>query len=229
MIHPTPTDTPARAAGLPGVAAGTRPDFGPGIGPVTRPGTRPGICTWFRPGVRSCLSLSASLLTGLSLVAGLSLAGCATDPAEGWSTQSIHASNVRTVAIPIVENGTFDRSVHLELTEALIKRIEASTPWRVVEESRADTILSARITSVDLDQLSRSRATGLPEEVAIGVTVDFEWDRMDTGATLVARRDFTATGLFVPSRPSGERIDLGREDAVGRLAAAIVDTLQAAW
>jgi len=136
---------------------------------------------------------------------------------------------MNTVAVPIARNVTFDRSVHLELTEAIIKQIEARTPWRVVSEARARTILDVTVRRVDLEQLSRSRGTGLAEETAISIVVDFDWTRIDTGDRLAAREDFTAAALFVPSPPAGERIDLGRFDAVGRAAEGIVDVMQSDW
>jgi hypothetical protein len=37
---------------------------------------------------------------------------------------------------------------------------------------RTDTILTGRIRSVERDQLSRSRLTGLSEEITLGVTIE---------------------------------------------------------
>lgn len=157
------------------------------------------------------------------------LPGCATDPSEGWSTAELHDPAIRTVAVPIANHSGFDRTVATELTEAVIKAIEARTSWVVVPEARAETILVLDATAVGLRQLSRSRATGLAGEVAVTLDVDFEWSRMDTGAVLAARRDFRSTGLFVPSAPASERVDLGRFDAVGRAATAIVDAMRRDW
>ena len=84
-------------------------------------------------------------------------------------------------------------------------------------------------TQVDLEQLSKSRFTGLSEEVIVSVTIDFEWLDQRNGTTLVARRAFTGTGLFVPSQPTAEPIELGRFAAVQQLARDIVSELQAEW
>ncbi|MHC4810260.1 MAG: LPS assembly lipoprotein LptE [Planctomycetota bacterium] len=162
-------------------------------------------------------------------VLAAAVAGCSSDPRTGWSTTPVHDASIGTIAVPIARNGTWDRSVHLELTEAIVKEIEARTPWRVVPESRARTILDVTIREVELEQLSRSRGTGLAEEMALTLRVDFDWTRIDTGDTLAARRDFAASALFVPSPPAGERIEVGRFDAVARTAAAIVDALEGSW
>jgi hypothetical protein len=165
----------------------------------------------------------------LAIVLGAAPAGCASDPREGYSTASIYSTAIRTVAVPIFENETFARGVEFDLTDALIKEIEARTPYKVTTQPRADTILTGRIKSVELNQLSKSRLTGLGEEVVMSVTIDFEWKDWRTDAPLVARTSFSGHGLAVPSAPTGERLELGRMAAVQQLARDIVDEMRAAW
>lgn len=157
------------------------------------------------------------------------IAGCASDPTQGYSAASLYPQDVATVAVPIFENDTFHRDVEFELTDALIKEIEARTPYTVAPRSRADTILAGQIREVELDQLSKSRFTGLAEEVVVRVTIDFEWRDMRSDVTRVERRSFAGNGLFVPSAPTGERIEVGRTAAIQQLARDIVDEMQAAW
>jgi hypothetical protein len=175
--------------------------------------------------------MRARILARLLLVLILvrALAACAADPRQGYSTESVYSTAIRTVAVPIFENETFSRGVEFELTDAIIKEIEARTPYKVTTQPRADTILTGRITRVELDQLSKSRLTGLGEEVVLSVTIDFEWKDWRTDAPLVARRAFSGHGLAVPSAPTGERLELGRMAAVQQLARDIVDEMRAAW
>jgi len=170
-------------------------------------------------------ALAGLVLAGLALA----VASCSTDPSEGWSTRSIFDSNVRTIAIPVFENDTFERGVEVELTEALVKEIRRRTPWQVTTEGEADSILSGRVRSVELELLSRSRQTRLAEEVLVQVAVDFEWRDQRSGRLLVGRERFEASSLFVPSMPTGEPLEAGRFAAVERLAGDIVDELQASW
>ena len=169
-----------------------------------------------------------ALLTALLLLL-LPLGGCAADPAEGYTARSIYPTTVQTIAVPIFENDTFVREIEFELTDALIKEIERRTPYKVSSRARADSILTGRIARVDLDQISKSRLTGLGEEVIIAVTIDFEWKDLRTNQRLVERKAFTAGSLFVPSRPSGERIELGQFSVVQELAGDIVNEMQAGW
>jgi hypothetical protein len=156
-------------------------------------------------------------------------AGCATDPTKGYSTATTFDRDVATVAVPIFANDTFYRDIEFQLTDALVKEIERRTPYKVTPMIRADTTLTGRISRVDLDSLSRSPRTGLTEEAVLRVTIDFEWRDLRTNQLLVERRSFAGDGLFVPSQPSGEFIELGRFAAVQKLAADIVSQMQAAW
>ena len=165
----------------------------------------------------------------MACVTGSLLAGCATDPTQGYAAMSVFPENVRTVSVPIFANDTFVRDVEFDLTDALIKEIEARTPYKVTPEARADTALIGTIRRVEMDQLSRSPLTGLSEEVIFSVTIDFEWRDLRTGQPIIGREDFAGYGLFVPSQPTGETIEIGRFAAVQQLARDIVNELQAPW
>lgn len=159
----------------------------------------------------------------------LAIPGCATDPTEGYASMTVFRDDVRTVAVPIFENHTFVRNVEFDLTDALIKEIESRTPYKVVDRARADTILIGHVRQVELDQLSKSRLTGLSEEVILSVTIDFRWQHQQSGKLLLERQEYAGQGLFVPSRPTGEPIELGRFAAVQQLARDIVNEMQSPW
>ncbi|MCA9290026.1 MAG: LptE family protein, partial [Phycisphaerales bacterium] len=138
-------------------------------------------------------------------------------------------TSVRTVSVPILENDTFHPSIALDLTDALVKEIQRRTPYNVTGEVRADTILSGRIRRVELDQLAKSKLTGLSEEVIVTVTIDFEWTDLRTGRTLVARESYAGQGVFNPSRPVGEPVELGTLAVVQQLARDVVSEMRSAW
>lgn len=135
----------------------------------------------------------------------------------------------RVVAVPMVENDSYDHKVAAELTEALVKAIESQTPYRVARTGAADLVLRATVRTVDLRVLSKNRATGLPGEMAYRLTVDFSWIEQDSGAVLVDRVGYVKSSMFVPSLPSQEPADLGRFGAVENLADDIVASLQGDW
>lgn len=169
------------------------------------------------------MKLRAALL--LCLVGALP----ACDGAPKYESGQRYDKGVRTVAVPVAKNSTFDRKVAPELTDALVKAIESGTHFRVASEGRADTVLRATIRTVDLQQISKSRGTGLSEEMSLNVTVDYEWIDQRTGKPLVQRNGFRESAVFVASLPIQQPIDLARFQVVEQLASAIVDSMQADW
>jgi hypothetical protein len=160
---------------------------------------------------------------------GLAAMVSACDGAPKYESGQRYDEGVRTVAVPVAKNATFDRKVAPELTDALVKAIESGTHFRVASEGRADTVLRATIRTIDLQQISKSRGTSLTEEMALNVTVDYEWIDQRTGKPLVQRNGFRESAVFVASLPIQQPIDLARFQVVEQLASAIVDSMQANW
>lgn len=159
----------------------------------------------------------------LLVLVAVMLAGC------GYSQQGLYDEQYRTVAVPIFENRTFWERAQFDLTEAVVKELEQRTPYKVTSASVADTILQGSITDVQQRQIARRRASGMPEEMEVTITVDFEWTDLRTGETLRERRGFEAVGRYVPRRPAGERFDTAQHAAVQQLARDIVATLRMDW
>jgi hypothetical protein len=159
----------------------------------------------------------------------LAITGCGSDASKGWVFGTTYDTSIKTVAVPVVQNNTFDREVGYLLTKALIQQIETRTPWRVADETVADTLLEVRITKVDMRSLSNSRLTKLDQEMALELTTDWTWERLDDNSTITGWDGMGTNGMFFPSNPLGERIELGRLQAVDLMAQAIVDRMAKAW
>lgn len=159
----------------------------------------------------------------------LAISGCGSDASKGWVIGTTYDTSIKTVAVPVVQNNTFDREVGYLLTKALIQQIETRTPWRVADETVADTLLEVRITEVDMRALSNSRLTKLDQEMALELTTDWTWERLDDNSTITGWDGMGTNGMFFPSNPLGERIELGRLQAVDLMAQAIVDRMAKAW
>ncbi len=168
---------------------------------------------------------------GFSIAAAacFSLVACASDPSEGYSFSSSHATNISTVHVPMFKNPTFHRGLEVELTDAIIKEIQQSTPWKVTSDAVAETSLGGTITDVSMRRLSANRDSGLAQELAVSITVDFDWIDARTGKTLASRRSFSASETFVPSHPVGERLEVGEHAAIQQLARDIVAELRSGW
>lgn len=91
--------------------------------------------------------LSPCLLIFLLLAScSLLLAGCATDyTIFGYHLGSQARKEIKTVRVPIFRNATFYRDLEFELTQAVIKRIQDTTPYKVVTDGPADAQLAGTI------------------------------------------------------------------------------------
>ena len=174
------------------------------------------------------LAARAALALVSSAIA-IAPAGCAGDPGTGYASGALYSSKYRSVALPIFDNATYDRPISNYVSEALLKEIQMSTPYGVTAEGRADTVLRGKVTAVRLQTMSQSVATGLPEEMSYTVTVDYDWVDMRTGATIVSRKGYQVSAVFVASNTNTEPIDLGRFEAADMLARDIVASMQGDW
>jgi hypothetical protein len=155
--------------------------------------------------------------------------GCSSDPSTGYSFTSTYRTDVQTIAVPIFDNTTFSHDLEVALTDAIVKEIHRSTPWRVTTIDQAQTTLDGAITRVDLRKLSRQSESGLVLEQAVEISVSFEWKRNTSGEVLVARRNFRSSDEFTPSQGAQERLELGERAAIDRLARDIVAELRSSW
>lgn len=176
----------------------------------------------------------ASLITTvLVLMVVVACVGCGNpDPNKGYTTTSQYRTDVRTIAVPIFRRGTYEyrRDIEFRLTKALIRHIEAETHYKVVDKSRADTLLTGVIQSVEQDVLSFNPRTGLAREIQMRVTVDFTWkDLRPPGEIIREEKGFSVSADYIPSAPFNEDFFLGSEDAFDKMARRIVEKLRRRW
>ena len=167
------------------------------------------------------------LLAGVLAAAG----GCATDPTKGYTTKSQYVEGVKTIAVPIWTRGkeVYRRGIEMRLTEALVKRIELDTPYKVTAKSRADTEIRGKIDRISQRVLSFNPDTGMAREKEITLTVSFTWTDLRSGKVLAKRGNFRQAGTYIPLDPLGEDFFQGSEDVVNKLAVRIVEQMAAEW
>src|SRR5207249_271288 len=139
----------------------------------------------------------------------LALVGCS---GCGYQTCGLYRENIRTVYIDMFQSKEFRRGIEFQLTEALRKQIDRSTPYRNAPRVRADTILSGEVLEWQEGTLGRDPYTDLPRETAGTLVIRFRWQDMRTGKLLVDQPRFVTTVEYV--RPVGETIFHAREEAV---------------
>jgi hypothetical protein len=168
-----------------------------------------------------------ALLASLTLVAVL--AGCASDPRQGYSFGSAFDPNISSVEVNIFDNLTFYYGMEVRLADAIVKEVQTQTPWQVRNGARAQTTLTGTITDVRLRVRSVARDTGLVQEQAVEVTLDFQWRDNRSGEILASRRGVRAVETFVPTLGAGERIEVGENASVQEAAREVVAALRSGW
>ena len=173
--------------------------------------------------------VTCSRLVVACLLAGAVPCACSSDPTQGYSFHSSHDKGISSVNVVMFQNPTYYRGVEVELTDAIIKQIQAATPWKVTSASDAQTSLTGKITDVRMNRLSTSGKTGYIQELDYQVTIEFTWKDNRTGKILVSKRNFAASDTFAPAQPVGERIESGEHGAVQRLAQDLVSAMRSNW
>ncbi|UCF42424.1 MAG: hypothetical protein JSV99_07410 [Planctomycetota bacterium] len=161
-----------------------------------------------------------------SIVCGLFVCGCA--ETGRYSNESLFPDKVGSVYVEMFESRSFRRGVEYELTDAVAKRIEAETPYKVISSrDRADSVLSGQIMRVGEMVLSTERrlGRGLEKEVAVQAVVN--WKNLKTGELLVDNEQVSASASY--SEWQNQGFDYASALAANKLAQRIVELMEEEW
>jgi len=160
---------------------------------------------------------------GLCAVAAMAaLAGC-----QGYQNAWLHREDVQTVYVEMLENTTFRRGHEFVLTDAICKRIEAQTPYKIVSDrDAADTILSGTAT-FGQGVLAGERWEGKPLEYETSVAATITWSNLKTGQVLVDRQ--TVYGAASYSEQTGQTFDYSIQVAINKAADKVVALMERPW
>lgn len=149
-------------------------------------------------------------------------AGC------GYSTRRPFPDGIQTVHVEMFQSKEFRRNLEFFLTEALAKRIEMDTPYRLADKEHADTVLSGEVLDVRQNTLGDQFRTNLPRETSSTVVVRYRWQDQRDGRILVERPRFVHMDTYIP--PVGESFTSGVDvRGLDRMAERIVETMETPW
>jgi hypothetical protein len=170
-------------------------------------------------------------LLGRLLVLPLLLCGCA-----GYQigNQSLYPPEIHTVYVPVFTSCSFRRNLGERLTEAVVKEIEAKTPYKVVTDPNADSILSGSIVQEGKTVLVPN-LSGDAREVQANINVQVSWVdrkgrmlREDKTIPLPSEiADVSGTGNVVAE--VGQSVATAQQQAICRIAEQIVGLMEKPW
>ena len=107
--------------------------------------------------MRSCVRyfrrhIGGAVMSAL-VVAAMALAGCVEmdgDGQDSYTMRDQYRDGITSVYVPMWGRGkdVYRRELEFRLTEAVVKRIELDTKYKVTDRSRADTELAGEIVTV---------------------------------------------------------------------------------
>jgi hypothetical protein len=157
--------------------------------------------------------------------------GCAS---YQFGAAALYPAGIRTVHVPIVRNETFRHELGVQLTEALVAEIERRTPYKVVSNPNADSILRCTLVAQSKVVLTET-ATDDPRALDTAVSVAVNWNTRDGRRLMqnsLAALDLDPTGFSQSSRfvpEAGQSIDTANQDAINDLARRIVSQMESRW
>ncbi|MGA1980710.1 MAG: LptE family protein [Sedimentisphaerales bacterium] len=160
---------------------------------------------------------------GLIVASLAGFCGCA-----GYSNESLYPEEVGSVYVEMFDNKSFWRGVEYTLTDALAKRIETETPYKIISSrDRADTIISGQIVSVQESWLNTERQTGRALEKEVELRAVVNWKNLKTGELLIDNKSVSASASFSEWQEQGFRY--GSALAANNLAQRIVELMEKEW
>jgi len=149
------------------------------------------------------------------------LTGC------GYSTTRPFRTDIQTVHVEMFQSKEVRRELEFRLTEAVAKRVEMDTPYRLAPRQRADAVLSGEILEVQNRTLGDDYALGLPREIGSTVVVRVRMQDARSGEILIERPRLVHRTSYIP--PVGETFTQGMTRALDGLAERIVELMEVQW
>ena len=153
---------------------------------------------------------------------------CGCDGIAGYSNESLFPEDIRSVCLEMFDNQTFRRGVEYELSDALAKRIEVDTPYKIVSDSdRADTVMSGQIVSIGEMALSIDRDVGTVLEKEVKLQAVVNWKNLKTGQLMMDQLKVSASASY--STYQQQDFKYASSLAANNLARKIVELMERKW
>ncbi|MCK5564967.1 MAG: hypothetical protein KAJ07_06935 [Planctomycetes bacterium] len=154
--------------------------------------------------------------------------GCGSSGMEGYTHQWLYPEDVSTVYVKMFDNKGFRRGQEYVLTDAICKRIESQTPYKIVSDmDRADTLLSGQVGSIGSSVLSTDRYSGRPLGYEVYADVVVTWTNLKTGQVLVNNETVSASSSY--SSQLGQDFEYASNVAMNKAAQRVVELMETEW
>lgn len=175
-----------------------------------------------RRGRISDLVLQISAVSALLLTIG----GCS--GSTGYSNASLYPDDVESIYLEMFDNRSFRRGTEFTFSNALAKRIEAQTPYKIVSDrDRADSVMSGQLVAVGESILTLERELGRAMEKEVVVTAVVNWKSLKTGRLMINNQTVTAATSY--SEFQDQDFTYASAAAANKLAQNVVELMENQW
>ena len=145
----------------------------------------------------------------------------------GYTADRPFSGQLTTVHVEMFRTHDFRRDLEFRLTEAVVKRIEMDTPYRIATRKNADSVLTGEVVEVREATLGIDSRTDLPIETATSFVVSFRWLDLRSGKIMAQRKQLPYTTTYI--RPVGESFFDSAVRGLDGLAERIVECMESEW
>ena len=157
------------------------------------------------------------------VAAFLPVAGCG----GGYQNSWLYPDQVQTVYVEMFDTTSFRRGHEYVLTDAICKRLEAQTPYKIVSDRNvADSILSGQL-GIRSSVLATDRYSAKPIEQETLVNVRVTWKDLKTGRLLIDGEKVYASSSY--SDPMGQTFEYSIDRAMNKVAVRVVELMETPW
>jgi hypothetical protein len=155
---------------------------------------------------------------------GILLCVCLASGCAGYQvgTRTLYRTDLRTVHVPIFQCESLRPDVGEWLTEAVIKEIELRTPFKVVSDPLADSVLTGRLLA-DHKRVISENANDEPRNLLFSSAVHITW--IDNSGRILTQSVISLGDNFVVE--AGQSATTAQQAVIRRLAAQIVSEMEA--
>ncbi len=163
-------------------------------------------------------------LTFAMVLLAVSVSGCAT---YQFGNQFMFRNDVRSVHVAMFDTNSYRRFLGQRLTEAVIREVELSTPYRIAEPGNADSIIRGKIVR-DQKRSQGNNRFDEPRDIQVAYRVEVTWtDRAGNPLMAVQSLRIDDDENFIPE--GGQSVTTAQQNLINKIAREVVGQMEMPW
>lgn len=145
----------------------------------------------------------------------------------GYENNWPYPQQIQTVYVEMFDTTSFRRGHEFTLTNAICKRLEAQSPYKIVSDRNvADSVLSGKM-GIGSSVLATDYYSARPIEYETLVNVTVTWKNLKTGELMIEEGQVNVSSSY--SNWLGQTFDYSIDQAVNKAAVQVVELMETPW